>query len=209
MNRKRFSFLVSLLLAALVTILAGRWVAPSLASTASPPTAIVQAQVPEPPPEPAESSPAAALSGNYTDPGGQFQVGLVQGYAVAPTAGVFLVESPDRALAYTVVTRLRATDQALSPNALGQVTIEAFERGNGFVPSAIDPVDPATIRLPFQGQAADGPLSGEILTRQVGTTLIMLMVAATEPAADRVEPVVAALLPTLGLPEAVPEAAAE
>lgn len=130
----------------------------------------------------------------YKDPVNRFQIGLIDGYSVGPVEGVLLIESPDGNLAYTVVVRQRAADRPLSPNALAQITIEAFDRGEGFEAGAVQPVTQGEIILPWTGQLTLGregqPISGKILTRKAGTYVLMLLVSATEEGQSQVDTVI-------------------
>jgi hypothetical protein len=143
--------------------------------------------------EPAESNLTLGQE-VYKDPVNRFQIGLIDGYSVGPVEGVPLIESPDGNLAYTVVVRQRAADRPLSPNALAQITIEAFDRGEGFEAGAVQPVTPGEIILPWTGQLTIGrdvqPIAGKILTRKAGTYVLMLLVSATEEAQSQVDTVV-------------------
>lgn len=138
-----------------------------------------------------------ALSGTYQDPKGLFEVGILEGYSVTPTAGALLVESPDRALAYTAMTRLRSTPGQLNPQVLAQIAIDVFQDGAGFVPGAVQTGTGGSAILPFTAQAGDQPLTGQVLVRQAETRILLLLVAGTETGASAVPQVLMTLSPSL------------
>lgn len=149
----------------------------------------------------AQSSSSLAL---YQDPNQRFQIGILEGYQVTAVANNPLITSPDGDLAYTVVVRPRATASPLSDASLAQVAIDTFRQGEGFVAQdwQIDPDD--GIRISWSGSVTIGrtqqPMGGVILARQVPekSNILLLLIAATESAANDVEPVLNALTGTFG-----------
>ena len=142
--------------------------------------------------EPTENQPAAEPAfATYQDPAGRFEIGILDGYKVSLVNGVLAIESPDGNLAYTVTTQQRATSQALNDNALAQIAIETFQRGEGFQAGAMEPSIPDGIQLPWTGSLTLGrksqPMSGKILARQSGNQVLMLLISATENAAGPIE----------------------
>jgi hypothetical protein len=142
-------------------------------------------------------------------------VGVLQGYSQSSVAGVTVFESPAVTdengevvmpaglLAYTVAVRPRATEAALNAGSLAQVAIDTFRAGEGFAAGAFVPVDDQTARLPWTGALGSGtPMQGVMVARQLPGRVVILMVAATDAAADQVEAVVTTLTPTLTMVDA-------
>ena len=163
---------------------------PSPAPAATPPAAPTTA--PEITPSPAdlpaaekEPEPVAVpLETTYQDPAGRFEIGILEGYKITPIAGSPVIESPDGNLAYTVVVRQRAVEQDLDENALAQITIETFQRGEGFQAGDFQAAIPDGIQMAWNGKMTVGrkstPVSGKILTRRGGKHLLMLLISATD-----------------------------
>ncbi len=169
--------------------------APSPAPSASPAKASAS---PTPSPDvsapSAEAKPVSESAGAvYQDPGGRFEIDILEGYKVKPVNGVPLIESADGNLAYTVAVQQRASSQALNDNALAQIAIETFQRGEGFQVGPVQPSIPDGIQLPWTGRLTLGrtsqAMSGKILTRQSGKQVLMLLISATENAAGPIKDV--------------------
>ncbi|MGL5081861.1 MAG: hypothetical protein ACRC8A_10280 [Microcoleaceae cyanobacterium] len=157
---------------------------------------------PSPSPEPIQSVEPLPLSESlYKDPQGQFQVGILQGYNIGFAGNSPLIEAPDGNLAYTVVVKPRESDRELSESGLAQIAIEAFERGEGFVPGSYQVTGPQEVTLPWSGGLNLGGkaqrITGSILTRQQGQNVLVLLVSATEQGAKDVEAVIVTLAETL------------
>jgi hypothetical protein len=148
----------------------------------------------------------------YQEPAQGFQLGVIQGYTQTSVAGVTLFESPQieqatgetidaGALAYTVAVRPRATEAALNAGSLAQVAIDTFRSGEGFTAGAFVPMDEQTAQVPWTGYLGNGrsatPMQGVMVARQLPGRVVILMVAATDAAADQVDAVVTTLTPTL------------
>ncbi len=144
----------------------------------------------------AQSSENSALS-SYQDPSGRFEIGILEEYKVTPVGNSVVIESPDGNLAYTVTVRARASDAPLSDVSLAQVTIDTFSRGEKFKAGEFQ-IDPQNgIRLPWTGSLGKQPMSGVILTRQLDNQILLLLVAATETEANRVDGALTSLADTL------------
>jgi len=212
MKRKAIWAIVLAAVTALVVGLADDRVALHAAS----PTPIAQAETAAP------AAPAVtdlSASGNTYTADGQYamailaqvnpETGISEEFTVTPTAGIPLIESPDRSLAYTAIVRQRALDRVLSPNALAQVTIEALQRGEGFVADAPIDVAPGEIVLPWTGMAKGEPIAGKAIVVQEGSQILTLVVSATSDGIAKVDAAVQLLAPSFGLPapDAAPDAA--
>ena len=141
--------------------------------------------------------------GTYREDG-RFEIGILDGYQVSSVAGIPIIESSDRALAYTAIVRQRATNQSLSPNALAQIAIETLHGGEGFQPGAVQPVAPGAILLPWTGTlSASGmqPVSGRVFVRQVDRNVLMLVVSTTEEGQASLDSAIAALAGSLQTPD--------
>ncbi|MGD1902876.1 MAG: hypothetical protein ACFB9N_11630 [Geitlerinemataceae cyanobacterium] len=206
MKRKAIWAIVLATVTALVVALAGDRVALQAASS----NPIAQAETAEPAPETSSTATDLSLSGNTYTADGQFsmailaqanpETGVSDEFTVTPTAGVPLIESPDRSLAYTAIVRQRALDRVLSPNALAQVTIEALQRGEGFVADAPIEVAAGEIVLPWTGMAKGKPLAGKAIVIQEGSQILTLVVSATGDGIAKVNAAAELLAPSFGLP---------
>ncbi|MGK7925334.1 MAG: hypothetical protein AB4290_08820 [Spirulina sp.] len=211
-------------LALVVAIAAIAWGQPQQWAKLSRSSAIVQAQTPAPPASPAPPAPvpeiepppssALPLAPNpYQDPEGRFQVGIIQELSPAKgiledfkqsvVAGIPLFESSDGELAYTVTVRPRINNRSLEPWILIQVATDTFARGEGMLIKEFEPVNNELggAIAPWTGTLTMGrkqqPMQGILLSRQIPDRVLILAIAATEKAADRVDAVYATLEPTL------------
>lgn len=156
---------------------------------------------PEIAPPPSTALPLAETP--YQDPGGRFQLGIIQGFNQSVVTGVPLFESPDGQLAYTVSVRPRAADAPLREWALTQVAIDTFDRGEGMIAGAYEVVEGELggAIVPWTGTLTMGrnkqPMQGLLLSRQVTGRLLILAIAATENAASQIDAVYSTLEPTL------------
>jgi len=164
---------------------------PPAPTETSPSPAVTTPAVPEVTPSPEdlpaaekEPDPVEVPPNTYQDPAGRFEIGILSGYKVIPIGGSPVIESPDGNLAYTVVVRQRATEQNLDENALAQITIETFQRGEGFQAGDFQSAIPDGIQMVWNGKMTLGrkstPVSGKILTRRAGKRLLMLLISATD-----------------------------
>ncbi|NEO83420.1 MAG: hypothetical protein F6J87_04045 [Spirulina sp. SIO3F2] len=178
---------------------------PAVAPTPDP----VAAPVPNPEaiPEPAPAPAASALplaTEPYSDPGGRFQVGVLQGYSQSIVAGIPLFESETGDVAYTVAIRSRANTATVNEAALAQIAIDTVSGGEGFTPGVFEPVPAGGARLPWSGTLTTKkpqPMQGLVLSRQAGDRILILVIAATEAGASNLESVYSSLEPTLTAPE--------
>lgn len=167
------------------------------------------AQVPNPAATPAPI-PAAAPPGlpmadtPYRDPGGRFQVGVLQDYTPSIVAGIPLFESPTGELAYTVAIRPRANAATVNEAALAQIAIDTVSGGEGFTPGAFEPVPAGGAKVPWSGTLTTKKpqvMQGILLSRQAGDRILILVIAATEAGASDLAAVYGSLEPTLTLPQ--------
>ena len=180
---------------------------PTATPAPAPAPAIQPTPTATPAPAPAIGLPENTLGlslgeGTYKEEG-QFEIGILDGYQVSSVAGVPIIESSDRSLAYTALIRQRATNQSLSPNALTQIAIETLQGGEGFQPGAVQPIAPGEILLSWTGTlSANGvkPVSGRVFVRQVDRTVLMLVVSATEEGKASLDSAIAALAGSLQTP---------
>lgn len=170
------------------------------AGMASPPPAVQVAQAT--PEAPSEAAPTFPLSGQYSDPAERFRIGIAEGYSVSSAAGSPLFEGPDGNLAYSLVVSPLRTETDLSDIGLVELAQETFGRGEGFRTQTFQTLTDGSIQIDWTGRITRGsgpstPLSGKILARQQGTAVYLLIVAATNTAADQVPTAVSALSESL------------
>jgi hypothetical protein len=131
----------------------------------------------------------------------RFQVGILEGYKVSKVGGVPLIESPDGNLAYTVVVKPQLNAQPFSSEALAEIAIAELERGEGFQPGQLKAIAPATVSLSWKGTLTQGrntqPITGQVLVRQSGSNIFLLLISATEAKASEVPAALTALSNTL------------
>lgn len=172
---------------------------PTPPSTASP----TPVPIPSPPalPQASQASPLP-LGQPYRDPGGRFQVGVLQGYSVSPLAGSVLVEAPDGNLSYTVVAQALppGTPAPLTDVDLAQIAQTVFQRGEGFQPGIAQPTQNGLL-INWTGTLTIGgktqPIGGVILARQTQGRIVLLLIAATQAGADRIPGALASLAGSL------------
>lgn len=169
-----------------------------------PPPLPIPRVAPAAPPSPSDtllSAPPLPLGGNFEDSRGRFQVGILSGYKVGSAGRYPLFEAPDGSLAYTVVVRLRATQQLLAPSAIAQIAIETFQQGEGFQPGEISTLSPSETMIPWTGRLTVGaqaqPMKGVILASQPQKDILLLLIAATEEGSKQIPGAIAALAETL------------
>ncbi len=155
-------------------------------------------EVPGGPPIDEEKSP-------YKDPDDRFQVGILENFNVKTIRDVLLIESSDGKLAYTVGVQPRVVESELSPATLAQISVEYFQRGEGFVPDTEQSLPNGNIIIPWEGTLTQGrnteTISGKIFTKQLeNNNVLMLMVSATEARRSEVDGILKVLIPTLKLP---------
>ncbi len=143
------------------------------------------------PPATTLSAPTLPLSeAPYKDPQGRFEIGILENYKVSAIADAPLIESPDGNLAYTVVVQRKITKESFTNEALAQMAINQFQRGEGFQPNQLKVLSPGEILIPWTGSLTIGknkqPITGEILVRQNQDQIIILLVSATENAKDNI-----------------------
>ncbi|MCG8367782.1 MAG: hypothetical protein MJA27_31170 [Pseudanabaenales cyanobacterium] len=168
------------------------------------PTALAQT-APQAPTKPTQVlSSGLSLSGNYQDPQGRFQIGLLEGYKVNTVANSPLFESADGRLAYTLVV-LPIGDGKVTTTvtdaALVQAAQKTFQAGEGFRTTGFQPIEGGGMQISWMGsltqQGLPQPIQGIIVARQAEANIFLLMVAATEPAVDQIFDAVSTLTGTL------------
>lgn len=140
----------------------------------------------------------------YQDPGGRFEVGMIEGYSESMVAGIPLFESETGDVAYTVAIRPRANTATVNEAALAQIAIDLLGSGEGFKPGVFEPTANGGAKLPWLGtltiQRSSQPMQGLVLSRQADDRILILVIAATEAGSDNLESVYRSLEPTLRVP---------
>ncbi|MBP0001736.1 MAG: hypothetical protein J7641_22565 [Cyanobacteria bacterium SID2] len=134
--------------------------------------------------------------GAYSEPG-QFQIGTIEGYTMAVTAGIPLFESPDRSLAYTALSKRRANPRVLADDELVQLVLETLDRGENFQTGGVISTAPGEILMNWTASIKDAPITGKVLVRQIDRQVLMLVVSATASGADKVDAAISVLSETL------------
>jgi outer membrane biosynthesis protein TonB len=137
----------------------------------------------------------------YKDPQGRFEVGIVENYNVSAIADSPLIESPDGNMAYTVVLQPKITNEQFSNEALAQIAMNQFQRGEGFQAEPLQILENGEILIPWTGTVTIGrrpqPISGSILVRQNTDKILILLVSATENASQDISSAIATLSDSL------------
>lgn len=133
-----------------------------------------------------------AQTSTYQDPAGRFEVALLPSYKMTPLAGIFVVESPEKDVAYTVSVRPKASDRYLEDAELAQVALDTVAKGEGFVPGVFEGTDTG-VQLPWQGTQGSSPVAGTIVAKQTNNSVLVLAVSSTEGGTEKI----AEILPEL------------
>jgi hypothetical protein len=161
-----------------------------------------------PPVLPASTAPPTPLQGNYRDPVGRFQVGILKGYNVSPLAGSILVEAADGNLAYAVVAQSQPPGEpvGLSPAGLEneillRIAATLFQRGEGFQPGEMRLETGGGVVINWTGNLTIAgntqPVGGVILVRPSQRTILLLLITATQAGANRLPGAISALANSL------------
>lgn len=133
----------------------------------------------------------------YKDPDGRFEVGILENYKVSAIADAPLIESADGNMAYTVVVQDKISNEEFTPEAIAQMAINQFQRGEGFQPNQFQVLGGGEILIPWTGRVTIGrkpqPISGSILVRQNPDKIVMLLVSATDAASENISSAIATL----------------
>jgi hypothetical protein len=146
------------------------------------------------------------ISGNFEDPQGRFQIGLLEGYQVNRAGAAPLLQAPNGSLAYTVVIAPLPTGANPATEAdLVQVAQQTFSRGESFTAGDVQAIPGGGVRINWtgllsQGAAPPQPITGKIFARQRGGDAFLLMVAATTAAEAQVSDAIVTLGSTLTVP---------
>lgn len=143
-----------------------------------------------------------SIIGDYTDPQGNFQVGLLEGYTSSFAAGSPLFQNGDGSLAYSVVRVPLSGEALLSEIGLVEIVQQALGQGEGFQTQTFNTVSDGGIQIAWTGRLSQGaappqPVSGTVLVKQQGAEAYLLVVAALESATDQVPDLVSTLAGTL------------
>ncbi|MEO0491263.1 MAG: hypothetical protein AAFZ49_17185, partial [Cyanobacteria bacterium J06659_2] len=116
----------------------------SLTTAPHAPTVVAQAEAPAG--ESETVAPAGVqISGDYQDPEGRFQIGILEGFSVNSVAASPLFEARDGSLAYSVVVLPTGgdvgIDAPLTDAALAQAVKNTFTRGEGFQTTGFEVID--------------------------------------------------------------------
>lgn len=179
----------------------------SPAGTNLPQIPVAPSAVPVPPAPPASTAPPLALKGEYRDPAGQFQVGILDGYTVTPLAGSVLIESPNGNLAYAVVPQAQPLSNPIgfSPDygneSLVKVATTLLQRGEGFQPEPARPEAGGGVVMNWTGSLTIAgktqPVGGVVLVRPYRQRILLLVVTATQTGIEQVPGAVSALTNSL------------
>lgn len=137
----------------------------------------------------------------YKDPQGQFEVGILENYNVSAIDENPLIESADGTMAYTVVVQPKITNEQFSNEALAQIAMNQFQRGEGFQPETLQVLGNGEILIPWTGTVTVGrtsqPISGSIVVKQNPDRILILLVSATENASQDISAAIATLADSL------------
>ena len=126
---------------------------------------------------------------------------ILENYKVSAIADVPLMESPDGTMAYTAIVQPKITNEQFSNQALAQMAINQFQRGEGFQPNQLQVLAPGEILIPWTGTVTIGrkpqPISGSILVRQNPDKILMLLLSATDDASEDISSAIATLADSL------------
>jgi len=132
---------------------------------------------------------APTLSGIYSDPQGNFQVGLLEGVVTTTAGGAPLFTRSDGSLAYSVVQLPLDSAAPLPEVTLVALANQALNNGEGFQTQTFTAV-PQGLQIEWTGRLSQRgsaqPVSGRILASQQETVVYLLVVAALEDAAAQV-----------------------
>jgi hypothetical protein len=153
-------------------------------------------------PETTPAAPGMVVSGLYEDPQGNFQVGILEGYAVSTVVGSPLFQRGDGSLAYSVVKVPLNSETPLTDIGLAEVAQQTLGRGEGFQTLTGNPLPGGGLQIIWTGRLTQGaappqPVSGTVLVKQQGAQAYVLAVSALESAVPQVPQVVSVLLDTL------------
>ena len=143
-----------------------------------------------------------AIAGDYTDPQGNFQIGVIEGYTVNSAAGSPLFQNGDGSLAYSVVRVPLNGDALLSEIGLVEIAQQTLGQGEGFQTQTFNTVADGGVQIAWTGRFSQGaappqPLTGTVLVKQQGAEAYLLIVAALEAATGQVPNIVSTLAGTL------------
>ncbi|AFY40167.1 hypothetical protein Lepto7376_4032 [[Leptolyngbya] sp. PCC 7376] len=133
-----------------------------------------------------------AETSSYQDPAGRFEVAILPSYKMTPVAGMFVVESAEGDVAYTVSVRPKASDRYLEDNELAQVALDTLAAGEGFVPGVFAGND-IGVEIPWRGTQGKTPVSGTAFARQTNNSVLVLSISTTAENTDNI----AQILPDL------------
>ncbi|OKH11758.1 hypothetical protein [[Limnothrix rosea] IAM M-220] len=137
-----------------------------------------------------------AETSTYQDPAGRFEVGIISGYKMTPLAGMFVVESPEGDLAYTVTVRPKAGDRHLEDDQLAQIAVDTLATGEGFIAGAFTGND-IGIELPWRGVQGKTPIAGMVFARQTNNSVLVLSLSTTETSTEKIAEILPELSQTL------------
>lgn len=185
MNRRSFGWIGIAAIALVLSL-----VLSSEAGVMRPAASSATAQLAQATPDVAPAEVAPVLSGQYEDPQGAFQIGLLEGVITTTAGGAPLFTLPDGSLAYSVIRLPLESDTPLSEVALVALARRTLDNGEGFQTQTFTSV-PQGLQIAWTGRLSQGgrppqPLSGSVLASQQGAEVYLLVVAALEPAIAQV-----------------------
>lgn len=186
---------IALMLSVVISIIGQKgWIA-----TSSPSSSF---QIAQETPETGSTTPETlALSGTYEDPQGNFQVGILEGYAVSAVAGAPFFQSPDGSVAYGLVQTPLGSETPLSEIGLVEIVQQTMGQGEGFQTQTFKTVD-GGLEIAWTGRFSQGsappqPVSGTVLVQQKGANAYLLVVAVLESATAEVPAIFSTLVNSL------------
>lgn len=152
--------------------------------------------------DPIPSNPGIPITGNYEDPQGNFQVGLLEGYATRSAAGSPLFQNDDGSLAYSIVRVPLESETQLSEIGLVEIAQQTLGQGEGFQTQTFNTLPDGAVQIDWLGRLSQGtappqPVSGTILAKQQGAAAYLIVVAALDAAVEQVPDIVSTLADTL------------
>ncbi len=131
----------------------------------------------------------------YHDPTGRFKIAILPGYQLTPLGNIFVAESSNRQIAYTVTVRPTTTDN-LNDAALGQMAVESLGRGEGFLAGTAVKKNSGVV-VPWQGTLGAQHIRGKLYARQMDQLVLILALSTTPANNFRLDELLTTLAPSL------------
>ena len=152
-----------------------------------------------------DASPSATglvTIGNYEDPQGNFQVGLLEGFTPSSVAGSQLFQNGDGSLAYSIIRVPLENETQLSEIGLVEIAQQTLGQGEGFQTQTFNTLPDGSVQISWLGRLSQGaappqPVSGTILAKQRAAATYLIVVAALDTAVEQIPDVISTLGATL------------